>query len=89
VDVDTEARIVEALREAFGLGAPPDQRVTILMCSHRLAAFPHADSVVVLQDGHIAETGTHTELISRDGLYARIYRAQRLTEPSPELAVRS
>jgi ABC-type multidrug transport system fused ATPase/permease subunit len=71
---------VASLRQAFGPEAPPEQRVTILVCSHRLAAFPHADAVVVLQDGRIAETGTHAQLAASEGLYARIYRAQRVAD---------
>jgi ATP-binding cassette subfamily B protein len=43
VDVDTEARIASALREAFGPMAPPEHRTTIVRCSHRLAVFPQAD----------------------------------------------
>lgn len=83
VDVTTEARIVASLRQAFGPDAPPERRVTIVVCSHRLAAFPHADMVVVLQDGEIAETGTHAELVAANGLYARIHRAQRVVEMAP------
>ena len=80
VDVSTEARIVASLRHAFGPEAPPERRMTILLCSHRLAAFPHADAVVVLRDGRIEETGPHADLVASGGLYARIYRAQRAVD---------
>jgi ATP-binding cassette, subfamily B, multidrug efflux pump len=76
IDVETEARIVAALREAFGPGRPPNERVTILLCSQRLAAFPLADRVVVLANGRIEEEGRHDALVAENGLYARIYRAQ-------------
>jgi len=77
VDVDTEARIIAALRETFGPAAPPERRATIVMFSHRLAAFSRADTVVVLRSGTVEQLGTHEELIAAGGLYARIYRAQR------------
>ena len=76
VDVATEARIVASLKQAFGADAPAGDRVTIVVCSHRLAAFPHADLVVVLQDGRIEELGTHAELAAASGLYSRIFQAQ-------------
>lgn len=80
VDVETEGRIIVALREAFGPSAAPDRRVTIVLCSHRLAAFPHADLVVVLDGGRVVAQGTHDELLRAGGLYARIYRAQHQSE---------
>jgi ATP-binding cassette subfamily B protein len=53
-----------------------------LLLSHRLAAFPDADEVVVLDRGGIEERGTHADLLARGGLYARIYRAQADLESS-------
>jgi ATP-binding cassette, subfamily B, multidrug efflux pump len=79
LDLDTEARIVAGLRELFGPSQKDEQRCTVLLFSHRLLAFPQADLVVVLDHGRILEQGTHAELSDGNGLYARIYRAQRLT----------
>ncbi len=76
VDVNTESRIIAGLRAAFGEDAPPGQRATIVLCSHRLAAFPQADHIVVLSEGRVAEQGVHSGLIGAGGLYARIFRAQ-------------
>jgi ABC-type multidrug transport system fused ATPase/permease subunit len=80
VDVDTEAQIIAGLRDAFGPAVPPERRATIVLCSHRLAAFPQADQVVVLEGGRIVERGTHAALLAAGQLYARIYRAQQHVE---------
>jgi ABC-type multidrug transport system fused ATPase/permease subunit len=80
VDVDTEARIIATLRQSFGPAAPPTQQATVVFFSHRLAAFPLADLVAVLDGGRIIQLGSHRALLAAPGLYARIYRAQQLVE---------
>lgn len=73
MDLDTEARLIAGLVEH------PDRSATIILSSHRLAAFPLADQIIVLDQGYIVEQGTHETLMMAGGLYARIFQAQRAT----------
>jgi len=83
VDVDTEATIVTALRAAVGPTAPRAHRATVLLCSTRLAAFPQADLVVVLNAGRVTEVGPHDQLLAAGGLYASIFQAQQHSHTAP------
>jgi ATP-binding cassette, subfamily B, multidrug efflux pump len=47
---------------------------TAMVIAHRLATIRGADRIIVLQDGHIVETGSHDELMAAEGLYSRLYR---------------
>ncbi|MFZ0271981.1 MAG: ABC transporter ATP-binding protein [Acidobacteriaceae bacterium] len=77
VDTYTEERILEELRSVMA------GRTTILI-SHRISTVRHADRIAVLVRGHIAELGSHEELLARNGYYAGLFQKQLLEE---ELAV--
>jgi ATP-binding cassette subfamily B protein len=49
---------------------------TTVAIAHRLSTILQADKILFVQDGSIAERGTHDELLESDGLYARFYRIQ-------------
>ncbi len=53
---------------------------TTFIIAHRLSSIKHADRVVVLERGRIVETGSHSQLLARDGLYRRLYERQLETE---------
>jgi ATP-binding cassette, subfamily B, multidrug efflux pump len=73
VDTHTEEEILRRLR-GYMLG-----RTTILI-AHRTSTLQAADRIVALEGGTIMESGTHDELLARDGVYARFYREQRRAE---------
>ncbi|TAN22445.1 MAG: ABC transporter ATP-binding protein [Acidobacteria bacterium] len=77
VDTITEEKILEGLENiAFHTGG---QRTTLLI-SHRISTVRNADFIAVLDQGAIAEKGTHAELIGLGGLYANLYEKQLLEE---------
>ncbi len=70
VDAETDARIRAALNEHLGDS-------TVFLISHRTATLMHADLILVLDKGRIAESGTHAQLMEREnGIYRRIYDVQ-------------
>ena len=73
LDSVTEARI----QGAFDRLA---QGRTTLIIAHRLSTIRAAHRILVIQDGVIAEEGSHAELLARNGVYARLYRTQNLGE---------
>ncbi len=73
VDTVTEEAILEGLREFM------EGRTSIIV-SHRVSAVAGADKILVLDEGHIVETGKHAELLAAGGVYARLLERQLLTE---------
>ena len=69
LDTRTEQEIQAALRQVSA-------NRTTLVIAHRLSTVVEADEIIVLQDGRIAERGTHAALIAADGLYAEMWRRQ-------------
>ena len=49
---------------------------TTLVIAHRLSTVEHADRIVVLANGKVAESGAHQELLAHNGIYAGLYRIQ-------------
>ncbi len=73
VDTYTEEEILSRLRGVM-------RERTSIMVSHRVSTVRGADQILVMDDGGIAERGTHDELVAHNGLYAELYSKQLLEE---------
>lgn len=69
VDAETDAKIRAALREQM-------EGATVILISHRITTLMQADRILVLDNGRVADMGTHAELIARPGIYREIYDIQ-------------
>lgn len=73
IDTESEASIMKVIRELAG-------KKTIVLISHRLENVVESDMIYVLEEGSIAEKGTHAELVEKGGYYAELYGSQKNIE---------
>lgn len=82
VDTETEAEIREALQNLM-------QNRTTFIIAHRIQSIMNADLILVLDQGHILQSGTHEELLQQDGIYRKIYEIQTNIEVELEKEIAS
>ncbi len=73
IDVESEEAILGVIRKLAG-------QKTVLLISHRLMNVIGADQILVLDKGRLAEAGTHENLLTRNGVYARLWNTQKVLE---------
>jgi ATP-binding cassette subfamily B protein len=73
VDTQTEEKILQGLTEEM-------KEKTAILISHRVSTVKTADKIIVLDEGKIAEEGTHSELIRQNGYYSELWKKQMLRE---------
>ena len=72
LDTESEKLVQEALNTLL-------EGRTSIVIAHRLSTIRNADKIIVIEQGRITEEGTHTELISRKGTYAKLIEMQQLS----------
>ncbi len=69
IDTHTERQLQDAIRNLTN-------GRTCLVIAHRLSTVRNADNILVLHNGHVAETGSHDQLMQQNGIYSRLYNSQ-------------
>jgi ABC-type multidrug transport system fused ATPase/permease subunit len=71
LDAESEARIHDAITGLSG-------KITLIIIAHRFSTIERADHVILLERGRVAESGTHEELLRKEGIFAKLRRLQKL-----------
>jgi ATP-binding cassette subfamily B protein len=77
VDTDTEEKILQHLRQTR-------KGKTNIIIAHRISTIQDADKIIVIDEGRLAEMGTHEELVAQGGIYADMYNRQLLEKMKKE-----
>jgi ABC-type multidrug transport system fused ATPase/permease subunit len=79
LDAQTETKLLKALERLMA------GRTTFII-AHRLSTIRLANQIIVLKAGQICESGTHDQLMARNGLYARLHQLQFASQTDPAVA---
>lgn len=69
IDVRTESKIADAFDKLM-------QGRTTFIVAHRLSTIENADTILVMENGHVVQTGKHEQLLKKDGAYKSLYNGQ-------------